>query len=1085
MLLTEQLRLHARSVLPNVVGAACVGVILVTLQSHWIAAPARWAWLGCLAGVITLRLLLAHAHARHADKLPATRWLRRYRQVHLASGMVWGLAGWLLFPPGNMQQQTLLAFVLAGMAASAIVLYAFDLKAALYYAVPTLLPLAVRLLGLDGGVSIAMGAMVLVFLVFMSFVARRAHLQVLDLVRLRDAERQRADEARHSEQLLHTIFRHVAEGIAVFDGAQRLVAANDQCQAIGGIDGANLRAGTPLAALLPDANTQPAQVRQFTRADGRCIELRRSPVPGGGCVTLFVDITQRVHAETALADKQRMLTLLMETTQEGFWFIDNALRTTDLNAAMCQMLGRSRDDIIGRDLFEFVDDENAAVFRRRTAERNAGVTSGYEISLLRPDGTQLHCFNNATPVFDARGKKVGAVGLFTDISAQKHAQAQAREALDMLARQSSVLQMTLNSMAQGILSLDAQGRCTAYNQRLLELLELPASLFETLPTTQQIAQSQKALGHFGAAMELLDEPLRAAVEDIALGEPEALPPLYVRRTHAGRTLEVQSHRLPDGCVVRTFSDITAQVDAQAALRASEAHANKLALVAAHTDSAVSICDAQGRVEWVNKGFERLTGYALGDMLGQRVGEMLRGPETIAAVTAEVDERMRLAQRCSGENINYTKQGRRYWVGFDIEPVRDTSGQVTHFIASERNISARKAAEAALVTARDEAERANRAKSQFLSRMSHELRTPMNAILGFGQLLESDAALPPRLHTYVHELMQGGNHLLNLINEVLDLARIEAGQFQLSFESVDLRALCRECMAMLEPLAEEQRIDVQCADAAAAAIWARADRMRLKQVVLNLLSNAIKYNRAGGTVRLQCSVDQTSALLHVHDTGHGLQAQQLQRLFKPFERLDAHKSAIEGSGIGLALSRRLAQVMHGDIGVHSEPGVGSHFWVQLPAAAAAPAPRHLSAPPAAASAPAPDAGSKPRTVLYIEDDAVNQMLMQAMLEQLPRLRLLCASLPQQGLEMARSTAPELILLDIQLPGMDGYEVLRQLRACPVTRHTPVIAVSANAMHGDIEQGLNAGFCQYLTKPLEMGNLLDAVSRQLRRVEADAA
>jgi CheY-like chemotaxis protein len=398
---------------------------------------------------------------------------------------------------------------------------------------------------------------------------------------------------------------------------------------------------------------------------------------------------------------------------------------------------------------------------------------------------------------------------------------------------------------------------------------------------------------------------------------------------------------------------------------------------------------------------------------------------------------------------------------------------THQELEER--VARRTAE--LARARDEAERASRSKSTFLSSMSHELRTPMNAILGFGQLLESDSSQPltPRQRVYVTEIVRAGAHLLELINEVLDLARIESGKMQVSLEPVHLQPLVADCLSLVQPVAREHGITVALASHEACDCWVRADRTRLRQVLLNLLSNAIKYNRDNGEVRLDCSVDATSVRISVSDTGPGLSAEQQQRLFQGFERLDAAKASIEGAGIGLALSKQLVELMSGSIGVDSVVGTGSTFWVRLERAlpAALPVPATVNGP---TSAPAP-LPTRERTVLYIEDNAVNVLLMEAILAQQPGLRLLTASLPGQGLLMARAEKPDLILLDIQLPGMDGFEVLQRLRGAEATRSIPVIAISANAMRGDLERGREAGFADYLTKPLDIQQVLAAVNRSL--------
>ncbi|HEY4066274.1 MAG TPA: ATP-binding protein [Burkholderiaceae bacterium] len=400
-----------------------------------------------------------------------------------------------------------------------------------------------------------------------------------------------------------------------------------------------------------------------------------------------------------------------------------------------------------------------------------------------------------------------------------------------------------------------------------------------------------------------------------------------------------------------------------------------------------------------------------------------------------------------------------------------------------DISARKAAELALTAAKDVAERANRAKSQFLSSMSHELRTPMNAILGFGQLL---AAAPPQAlalaqREQVGEILQGGRHLLNLINEVLDLAQIETGKLRIFPEVVPIAPLLQECLSMLQPLAHDSRIALDLdVEAGVADALVRADRTRLKQVCLNLLSNAIKYNRSGGKVRIACTGDAATLRIAIRDTGPGLSAEQRARLFHAFERLEAGGTPVEGAGLGLVLSKHLIDAMQGEIGLESETGQGSTFWIRLPRATSlgfgvgAGLPTGITVPGALHE-------TGLRRVLYIEDNPVNLLLMEAMLARIGGLYVSTAELPALGLQMAIDERPDLILLDIQLPDMDGYEVLRRLREHDATRKIPVIAVSANAMPSDVEQGLAAGFAHYVTKPLEMRRLSVAV----RQVLADAA
>jgi CheY-like chemotaxis protein len=396
------------------------------------------------------------------------------------------------------------------------------------------------------------------------------------------------------------------------------------------------------------------------------------------------------------------------------------------------------------------------------------------------------------------------------------------------------------------------------------------------------------------------------------------------------------------------------------------------------------------------------------------------------------------------------------------------------------VTARKIAEEALVLARDEAQRANAAKSQFLSQMSHELRTPLNAILGLGQLLVSDqrAPLPADKQAYMQHMMHGARHLLELISEVLDLGQIEAGQLNVSVVNVALHELLNECLSLMRPLAAKHDVRLPGSAVDAHGLHVRADRRRLKQVVLNLLGNAIKYNRRPGSVTLEVRDEADAVRIGVRDTGRGLSPGEQARLFQPFDRLGAAQRGIEGTGIGLVLSRRLTEAMGGTIGVESEPGVGSLFWLRLGRAAPSfPIAPARPAPGVAGEVDTPPGDDARRSVLYIEDNPVNVFIMEAMFERLPELRLHSAATPTVGLQIARAQLPELILLDMQLPEMDGIEVLRRLRSSEQTRHIPVVSVSADAMPEQIAGALEAGALSYLTKPVRLEELIVTVRAAL--------
>ena len=385
----------------------------------------------------------------------------------------------------------------------------------------------------------------------------------------------------------------------------------------------------------------------------------------------------------------------------------------------------------------------------------------------------------------------------------------------------------------------------------------------------------------------------------------------------------------------------------------------------------------------------------------------------------------------------------------------------------------------LIAARDAAEHANRAKGDFLSSMSHELRTPMNAILGFSQLLQLNHALDTRSTGYVREILRAGHHLLELINEVLDLARIESGRLSLSPEPLPLDELVREAQTLVLPLALQREVTLGVVPPQGMVV--RADRLRLKQVLLNLLSNAVKYNRPGGNVQVEMLLqDMFTVRIRVRDTGIGIAAENLTQLFQPFSRVSG--TTAEGTGIGLSISQRLVLMMGGRIGVNSTPGVGSEFWVELPSDHLAELPPSCNTQDKPEAAPAPRPGRQAR-VLYVEDNPANLKLVEQIVQRHANVELLMAPSGSLGLDLARSHRPDLLLLDIHLPDIDGYQVLEQLRADAQTRLIPVVAVTAQAMPEDVKRVMAAGFDGYLAKPLDLASF-DALLQRMLQARPDA-
>jgi PAS domain S-box-containing protein len=503
-------------------------------------------------------------------------------------------------------------------------------------------------------------------------------------------------------------------------------------------------------------------------------------------------------------------------------------------------------------------------------------------------------------------------------------------------------------------------------------------------------------------------------------------------------------------------------------------------------------DEKGIIQLFNVGAERMLGYRAAEVVNRISPSDIHDPEEVKAraqaLSAELATPIApgfeaLAFKASRgiediyELTYIRKDGSRFPAVVSITALRSDSGGIIGYLLIGTDNSVRKRVESELKEATAAAEQANRAKTDFLSSMSHELRTPLNAILGFAQLMDSGAPPPtPTQKRNLEQILKAGWYLLDLINEVLDLALIESGKITLSLEPVPLAEVMQECRTMIEPQAQKHGVGM-IYPRLAAPFCLSADRTRLKQILINLLSNAIKYNRPGGQVTVECAPRGPASIrLSVRDTGVGLTPAQLTQLFMPFNRLGKEGSAEEGTGIGLMVTKRLTELMGGTIGVESELGKGSVFWIELALTNATPleVPQDADTAPARPQAPA---GTPPRTLLYVEDNPANLELVEQLIARRADLRLLSAADGSLGIEFARAHLPDLILMDINLPGISGLEAMKVLRADPATARIPIIALSANALPRDIDKGLQAGFFRYLTKPIKVEQFMDALNRGL--------
>lgn len=929
-------------------------------------------------------------------------------------------------------------------------------------------------------------------------------------------ERKRAEEDIHElQRFLQSTVDALSTHIAVLDETGTIIAVNvawckfaednsalyskiglgvnylEICDTAAGPHGTEaLRAATGIRAVMEGECAQFAlEYPCHSSEEQRWFLLRATRFPGQGARRIVIaheNITDRKLAEIALRDGEERLRIVTENARVGLVLVNSERRYTFANAAYIEMLGLPSPDIVGRRVADVLAPLYENQIRPHLDRAFAGARVAYELHKPTLIGDRHYAVRYEPTTVD---DSLSVVVVITDITERKQAEQE-------LQRSEARLRLFIEHAPAALAMFDHEMRYLNVSRRWLSDYGLEGrdliglSHYEVFP---EVPQQWKDIHQRALAGEVL-----RADEDCferADGSTQWLK--WEVRPWRGVDEEIAG--------VLIFSeDITNSKAAEAALHDSEERFRQMAETINEvfwmTDPATS------QMLYINSAYEQIWG---------RSRQSLRDEPQSFIEAIHVEDRERFIALLEdktnqgGFDTEYRivrPDGEVRWIWDRGYPIRDESGAIYRVAGIAQDITERKAAEVALKTiheelemrvemrtselaqaieelqaandeaesARSEAERANHSKSEFLSRMSHELRTPLNAIIGFGQILEMRSELNTKDGEAVEQILRGGQHLLGLINEVLDIARIEAGHLSISPEPIPVAQAIRDVLGIVRPLATPRDIAIVNALPASDERHVLADRQRFHQILLNLLSNAIKYNRDGGQVTISCGENEGFLRLSVRDTGAGLTSAELRKLFIPFERLGAAKTQIEGTGIGLALCKRLVEAMEGRIGVESKPGQGCVFWIEF-ALVESPSESLQQSEEAWLYGNAETGGQSvaQHTILYIEDNLSNLRLIENILDDRSEIKLISAMQGGIGLDLARQHRPDLILLDLHLPDMLGDEVLRRLQAEPSTRAIPVVMLSADATPGQIERLLGAGAKAYLTKPLNLRQFLQTL------------
>ncbi len=932
------------------------------------------------------------------------------------------------------------------------------------------------------------------------------------------SERRQAEERiRTSEQRLQTLLDNMPVGVAFFDTERNLAFWNtNYCDFVGLSDGdirgnrtynafatlcerqfayLNRDATKPFrelhdAVLFPDSR----RVNEIGYQGAvRHIRGISQPIEGLGWIRILVDITDRKRAEERIRDSERRLRAIIDNTPNSIYLKDLDYRYTLVNRAIASRQGFTTEAMIG---LSAGDHFSADIAQRIEAHERTVIETGEaserEIALTVPGQESYIALMTKFPVIGDDGEITGVGTITYNITDRKRVETELREARAEAEEQTALLRLTLETMGDGILVLDRDKRVRLWN-------ELAA--YHTGLSRDVLARGERfeAIATYRNASIPLDPEAVRTIETfnarVAARESDVAASYQRRGPTPESWIQVNLRGLPNGGTVATYHDISELKHAEHEARES---ADLLRLTMEHIDQGFSVRDVGDKVLLFNNRLSELLGVPR-DFYERRTErhEFLahyRQAGTHDDMAPELREKIEdwIARANRGEAVERLAYERRgpddTWLlcVLNQTPDRKQVRSFTDITRLKRAEEEARDAMAAALTAQKLAETANQAKSDFLSSMSHELRTPLNAIIGFSEFIYEDRERPvtPEQRDCVAQVLKAGRHLLTLIDEVLDLSKIETGAIALSIEPVDVGQVVDECVSLTASMAAQRGIAIHNRLAGGLLPPIRVDRVRFKQALLNFISNAVKYNHANGEVFIERLDSETGRVrLAIRDTGPGIPASRIDSIFDPFDRLGAENSDVEGTGIGLTITKRLVEQMGGEIGLSSTVGEGTTFWVDFATTRERPVVYS-----GGTGTDETEGRSLSGTILHIEDNPTNLELVRRILGRQSGVHLIEAPSAEFGLVRARNEEPDLILLDINLPGMDGYDALAQLEAMPETRQVPVIALTAAATENDMARGRTAGFYAYLTKPLSARTLIETIHRALSPVaasEADAA